>query len=121
MGSNFFKVLRLLSVVVLAVHIFACAFWKIVSTYRTQEDIDNFLAARKTPPDVSYDTPNPAIVVPPCPLTPSGLLPAFPVHSSFLSPLILGSYVLSHPQDPVVLGMQCAMPCSATKSIPCNP
>jgi hypothetical protein len=60
LGSNFFKILRLLTIVIFAVHFFACAFWRVAREYRTPEELDAWLSGKHVPRDVSQ-RPNPVL------------------------------------------------------------
>jgi len=51
LGQNFFKIFRLLSIVLFAVHFFACAFWRVASTSRSPEELDALLSSKNVPPD----------------------------------------------------------------------
>jgi hypothetical protein len=53
MGSSGFKIFRLLSALALAIHIFACTFYKVVVDHRTPEDVQSLLEAKGAAPDVS--------------------------------------------------------------------
>ncbi len=47
------QILRLLSMVFFAAHLFACIFWSVASTYRTPDELSFLLADKNAPPDVS--------------------------------------------------------------------
>ncbi len=51
------QIVRLLLIVLLAVHFFACAFWRVASSFRTPEEMDTWLAAKHVPADVSLTHP----------------------------------------------------------------
>ncbi len=53
MGASAYKIFRLLSYLALAIHIFACVFYKIVIEHRSPEDVQSFLDAKGASPDVS--------------------------------------------------------------------
>jgi hypothetical protein len=53
MGASGFKIFRLLSALAIAIHIFACAFYKIVIDHRTPEEVQSLLDAKGAAPDVS--------------------------------------------------------------------
>ena len=53
MGASTFKIFRLLAYLSLAVHIFACTFYKIVVYHRSPEDVQSFLDAKRVSSDVS--------------------------------------------------------------------
>ncbi len=53
MGASGFKIFRLLSALALAIHVFACAFYKVVIDHRTPEEVQSLLAAKGAAPDVS--------------------------------------------------------------------
>ncbi len=53
MGASGFKIFRLLFALALAIHIFACAFYKVVIDHRTPEEVQSLLDAKGASPDVS--------------------------------------------------------------------
>jgi hypothetical protein len=53
MGSSGFKIFRLLSALAVAIHIFACAFYRVVLDHRTPEEVQSLLEAKGASPDVS--------------------------------------------------------------------
>jgi hypothetical protein len=53
LGASGFKIARLLIALAFAIHIFACAFYKVVIDHRTPEEVQSFLDAKGAAPDVS--------------------------------------------------------------------
>ena len=51
------QIARLLTIVIFAVHFFACAFWRVASYYRTPEELDAWLSGKHVPADVSRPRP----------------------------------------------------------------
>ena len=53
LGGSGFKIVRLLFALALAIHVFACAFYKVLNDHRTPEDVQLLLDAKGVAPDVS--------------------------------------------------------------------
>ncbi len=48
------QIARLLTIVLFAVHFFACAFWRVAVTYRTPDELDAWLAGKHVEIEVSH-------------------------------------------------------------------